>query len=431
MRILYYDCFAGISGDMNLGAMVDLGVEPEYLRARIALLGLPGYELRISRGSKMGIGGTRVEVLLDEGESPDHVHHHGHEPSGGHQHDHGSVHDVHGGHDHEDHHEKHHQHRSFKDIKAFIESSGLSDAEKTLSLRIFSVLAEAEGRVHGKPAEDVTFHEVGAVDSIVDIVGAAVCLAYLKPDAVYCSRVELGGGSVRCAHGLLPVPAPATALLVEGMPVHLGGTKFEMTTPTGAAVLKSVVDEFSSDISFTPEKTGCGIGFRDTEIPNVLRVFLGNAEPVHRGKSLKPPYERGDALIIETTIDDMNPELYGEASERLFAAGALDVFLTPIYMKKGRPGINLTVLVLPEKSEAVKEALFLHTTTIGLREYPVKRCMLRREIERVSTALGEVRVKRTYYGTRILTSKPEYEDMKSCAERNGLALREVYERLSF
>lgn len=420
MRVLYYDCFAGIAGDMNLGAMIDLGVEQSYLRERLALLGLSGYKLRVSPASKMGIGGTRVEVKVEDGESHSHGdevhhdHHHGEEPH----------HDL--GH----HHSGGHQHRSFRDIKALIEGSGLSDEEKSLSLKIFSTLAEAEGRVHGKPIDEVSFHEVGAVDSIVDIVGGAICLVSLKPDAVYCSRVELGGGSVTCAHGLLPVPAPATALLVQGMPVHIGGTNVEMTTPTGAAILKATVSEFTEDLSFTPEKIGCGIGSRDTEIPNILRVFLGESVSTGDAKAIEPPYERGEAIVLETTIDDMSPELFGEASERLFAAGAVDVFLTPVYMKKGRPGIDLTVLTLKENSEAVKEAIFLHTTTIGIREYPVKRSMLRREIETVATSLGDIRYKRVYYGARVFSSKPEYEDVKRCAEENNLSLREAYERLA-
>jgi len=444
MRVLYYDCFAGIAGDMNLGAMIDLGVEQSYLRERLALLGLSGYQLLVSPASKMGIGGTRVEVIVEDGESPSpedesyHDHHHGeeHHHDVGHHHETDSIyHDHEHPHEHEHHHDgcHHdggHQHRSFSDIKALIEGSGLSDEEKSLSLKIFSTLAEAEGKVHGKPIDEVRFHEVGAVDSIVDIVGGAICLVSLSPDAVYCSRVELGGGSVACAHGLLPVPAPATALLVQGMPVHIGGTNVEMTTPTGAAILKAIVSEFTDGISFTPERIGCGIGSRDTEIPNILRVFLGESASGGNAEASEPPYERGEAIVLETTIDDMSPELFGEASERLFAAGAVDVFLTPVYMKKGRPGINLTVLTMKEKVEAVKEAIFLHTTTIGIREYPVKRSMLRREVETVATPLGNIRYKRVYYGARVLSAKPEYEDVKRCAEENNLSLREAYERLS-
>ncbi|MCE5287094.1 MAG: DUF111 family protein [Pelosinus sp.] len=268
MKILYYDCFAGISGDMNLAALLDLGVDEAYVRQELSKLNLDDeYDLKIMRANKKGISGTRVDVELK------HVHKH----EAGHQHDHTSP---HGSHETETEHTHthHHEHRNLQDIESIISSSSLSDMVKKISLDIFMKVAEAEAKVHGKPLNEVHFHEVGAVDSIVDIVAAAVCLDYLKVDKIMASTIQLGGGFVKCAHGIIPVPAPATTQILLGIPVKTGIVPFETTTPTGAAILAANVEAFTDTMNFSIEKIGYGIGHRELEIPNVLRVYLGEAK---------------------------------------------------------------------------------------------------------------------------------------------------------
>lgn len=296
MRILYYDCFAGISGDMNLGAMIDLGVDADYLVNELKKLGLNNeYEIKVGRESRKGIEGTKVDVILkghdhchdeehnhDHGSLEEHCHEHHHHHDEEHCHDH-HIHDHCHSHDHSQHqqvnnhhhHSSNHVHRNLKDIEDIINSSELSANIKKISLNIFIKVAEAEAKVHGKPLYEVHFHEVGAIDSIVDIVGAAICLDYLKVDKIMASSIELGGGFVKCAHGLIPVPAPATVEILKGIPVKSGIVPFETTTPTGAAILAANVDEFTNNVDFIIEKAAYGVGGRDTEIPNVLRVYLG------------------------------------------------------------------------------------------------------------------------------------------------------------
>jgi uncharacterized protein (TIGR00299 family) protein len=384
--ILYYDCFAGISGDMHLAAMVDLGVPEAHLREELSRLGLPGFTLRFSRDARKGISGTRADVDVAAG---------------------------HSGHNHE--------HRAFADIRALINRSGLSEPVKARSLAIFQRLAEAEATVHGAPVEEVHFHEVGAVDSIVDIVAAAVCLEYLKPDHVQASTVELGAGFVRSQHGLLPVPAPATALLLTGVPVKSGAVPFEMTTPTGAAILASSVQTFTDAMRFTVRKVAYGIGHRDTEIPNVLRVFLAEAS----GMGAADPTET--ACILDCNIDDMSPELYGHISELLFSAGASDVYFTPIIMKKSRPAVMLSVLCNAEVEHQLSELILRETTTFGLRRVAVQKTVLDREIRTVATRLGDVRVKVALRDGERIKAKPEYEDCHRIARERNMPLREVYE----
>lgn len=288
MKVLYYDCFSGISGDMNLGAMIDLGVDKDYLVDELSKLKLHDeFQLKITRDARKGISGTKVDVILMHGHHEEYhsneteVHAHGDDHHHEHAHDHG---DVGHGHSHQHSHKHshqeshHHEHRNYKDIENLINSSELSDEVKKLSLNIFMRVAVAEAKVHGKAIEEVHFHEVGATDSIVDIVGAAICANYLKVDKIMCSSVELGSGFVRCAHGLIPVPAPATVEILKGIPVKAGVVPKETTTPTGAAILAELVDEFTDKKNFIMEKIGYGIGHRDTEIPNVLRVFLAEIQ---------------------------------------------------------------------------------------------------------------------------------------------------------
>jgi uncharacterized protein (TIGR00299 family) protein len=393
MKILYYDCFAGISGDMNLGAMIDLGMDPEYLTGELKKLNIGGYEISIKKDRRNGISGTRVDVLIfPEQDASD---------------------------------DRHAGHRRFTDIVKRIRECGLSENVKSISLNIFEKLAEAEAKVHGHSIEDVLFHEVGAVDSIVDIVGAAICFDHFKVDRVISSAVQTGGGFVRCAHGILPVPAPATAEILRGIPVKTSSAPFESTTPTGAAILAATVDRFTDQIRFTPTKTGYGIGQRNTEIPNVLRVFLGEIG----GEAVADDVAREDAILMECNIDDMNPEMYDSILDAFFAGGAQDVFLTPVIMKKSRPAVKISVLCRAEEREAMEEVFWMQTSTFGLRAYPVSKAMLRKEYSRQSTPYGEISMKHAAFRGRRIKSKPEYEDCKKLAREKNIALKEIYEGL--
>lgn len=396
MRVLYYDCFCGISGDMNLGAMIDLGVDKDYLLKEISKLKLDSeYEINVKKTIKKGISGTKVDVIIK---------------SQGHHHDHNHGHSHH--HGHGDHH-----HRNLEDIENIINSSDLKDKIKKLSLNIFMQIAEAEAKVHGKSLYEVHFHEVGAIDSIIDIVGSAICLDYLEVDKIMASHVQVGGGFVKCEHGIIPVPAPATVEILKGVPIKTGLVSFETTTPTGAAILAANVKEFTNKIGFSIDKVGYGIGNRELEIPNVLRVYLGREERIE---------DTEEQYILEANIDDMNPEFYSYVEERLFEEGALDVFKTPIIMKKGRPAIKLTILVNEKKKKNVLEVVFKETTSIGIRKYKVEKIMLKREFIKVETKYGGVMVKNSYHQDKLVKYKAEYEDCKRLARENNIPLEEVY-----
>jgi uncharacterized protein (TIGR00299 family) protein len=387
MQVLYYDCFSGISGDMHLGAMLDLGVDPDGLIAELGLLELEGYEIKVSPDQRKGISGTRVDVLMDDS--------------------------------------LHHGHRNLKDIAGIIEGSRLGEPVIRRSMTMFRKLAEAEARVHGKTVDEIHFHEVGAVDSIVDIVGAAICIEALKPDRILSSPVELGGGFVKCAHGTFPVPAPATAEILSGIPVKTGAVEKETTTPTGAVILACNVDEFKAMEGLRITKTAYGIGQRDHDIPNVLRVYL--AETADRDLD---DLDSMDAVIVECNIDDMNPELYGFVMEKLFDSGADDVFITPIIMKKARPANKLSVLCHPSKEDDIVRAVLSHTTSLGLRTYPVNKVLLEREFTKVSTRFGEVTLKTAIYQGRRLRSKPEYEDCIRLAREHKVPVQDIYDEIA-
>lgn len=406
MKVLYYDCFCGISGDMNLGALLDLGVDEVYLRRELSKLTLDvEYELQIKQDNKKGISGTRVDVIL-KNEIHVHKHHqHHHEAQVEMASDNGHTHPV---------------HRNLKAIEYIIINSNLDDKVKTLSLAIFMKVAEAEAKVHGKPLYEVHFHEVGAVDSIIDIVGAAVCLDYLKVDKIMASSVQLGGGFVKCAHGIIPIPAPATVEILKNIPVKSGIVPFETTTPTGAAILAANVDVFTEHMDFSIEKVGYGIGHRELEIPNVLRVYLGYEERSDR---------KDGQSILETNIDDMNPELYGYIEEKLFAQGALDVFKTAISMKKGRAATKLSVLVADEQEESVLGVIFRETTSIGVRKYKVEKIMLSSDFVKVNIPYGSVTVKNAYYQGEKVKYKPEYEDCKRIASEKNIPIARVYQEV--
>lgn len=429
MKILFYDCFAGISGDMNLGAMIDLGVEPDFLRAELSKLGLDSeFELKISGDSRHGIHGTRMDVILKGQRSPDDpegnassvAHGHGHaissEASGQDQtaspHAHGSS--------SKGRHPGHGAHRNFADIASIIQGSGLPPAVQETSLAIFRKVAEAEARVHGTTIQEIHFHEVGAADSIVDIVGAAICLHRLDVDAVWSSPVELGGGFVRCAHGLLPVPAPATVEILHGIPTTRGAVQKETTTPTGAAILAMIVDRFTGTPEMISEKTGYGIGHRETEIPNVLRVHLARSLDERMGRRKQP------ACMLQCNIDDMTAEALGVVMETFMEAGAMDVHFTPILMKKNRPATSVSLLCDTKDASRFKELFFLHTTTLGIKQFPLEKEVLETVFEELTTPLGRVRMKKARMNGKVIRSKPELEDCRAIARERKIPLTEVY-----
>ncbi len=393
MKVLYYDCFSGISGDMHLGAMIDLGVDPELLLEQLSRMDLAGYELKITRDERKGISGTKVDVVIDEI-----THDHGH---------------------------GHHHHRNLEDISQIIQLSGLSPAVKERSIRMFRKLAEVEGKIHNQPIDKVHFHEVGAIDSIVDIVGAAICIETIAPDMIMSSAVELGGGFVKCEHGTFPVPAPATAEILAGIPVKSGAAPYEMTTPTGALILACNADRFGPMDGLRVSKIAYGIGNRDMDIPNVLRVYLAASAGHAEGSP-----ETRKALVMECNIDDMNPEMYGYVMEMLFGLGADDVFITPVMMKKARPASKLTVLCSPDKKQTMTETLLTHTTSLGVRSYEVDKTMLEREFTRIRTKYGDVTIKTAIYRGKHLKSKPEYEDCIRLAKEHGIPVQKIYEEIS-
>jgi|Deesub1362B_J571_1020462.scaffolds.fasta_scaffold03432_4 hypothetical protein len=381
MKTLYFDAFSGASGDMILGALLDLGVPEEVLHETVKKLSLPDVTVRIGREGRHGIHGIRLSVIApSEDASP---------------------------------------HRSLRRIETMIQGAHLPSPVKELSLRVFRRLASAEGKIHGIPAEEVTFHEVGAVDSIVDIVGCVACLQYLGACRFLASPLPLGMGMIPSRHGLLPVPAPATLEILRGVPVRQVEVEAELVTPTGAALLKEVVEAFVPLPPMEVERIGYGVGGRDlAERPNLLRVVLGKAIP--SGGTYREDW------ILEANIDDMNPEFCEHLMERLLSRGALDVTWTPLLMKKGRPGGLLRLLSPPSRLQDLSETLMRESTTIGVRCYPVRRRCLERSHETVETPWGPVRVKVSRLQGEVVNALPEYEDCRCLAERTGVPLKEIY-----
>lgn len=388
MRVLYFDAFAGVSGDMSVAALLDLGLDLERLRAELAALPLNGYALRATPRTVNGIVATKFDV--DLAGAPDRPHH-----------------------DH------HHAHRAFADIRAMIDESRLTARVKETALAIFTRLAEAEGHVHGTPIEQVTFHEVGAVDSIIDIVGTAIGLAALDVGRVYVSPLPLGSGLVRSQHGVIPVPGPATAELLRGFPSRIGDGDAELVTPTGAAIVATLARPGEVPPSLRIEAVGYGAGTRVlADRPNLLRLLLGRID-ANAG---------GDQMIeVAATIDDANPELYAHALEAVFAAGARDVWLVPAIMKKQRPGVVLHALADVAARDAVAAAILRETTAIGVRFHAVQRLVLPRQIVEVQTPHGRVRVKLAVAPDGTRNVAPEYEDCRRLACERGVALKLVYQ----
>ncbi|HVM61413.1 MAG TPA: nickel pincer cofactor biosynthesis protein LarC [Verrucomicrobiae bacterium] len=393
MRVLYLDCFAGISGDMFLGALLDLGVSEEALRADLLKLQLPGYQISSRRIVKQNISATKFDVIVMEDSTP-----------------HRGVATT------------HHQHRGYSDIVAMIGKSGLSDAVKERASRIFRRIGEAESKIHGIALEQVHFHEIGAVDSIVDIVGACVAVESLNVDEIQASPPRLGSGFVETAHGRFPVPAPATLELLKGVPVQSSSDPVELVTPTGAALLVELCTSFGPMPTLSIEKIGYGAGSRDLDkAPNVLRAVLGEA-----AVSARTADETDTTAVIETNIDDMNPQLFGDVMERLLAAGALDVFLTPVQMKKNRPGTLLTVLCDRNSVDALTELILTHTTSFGVRVHEAQRRKLAREIVKVNTKYGEIEVKLGRLRGRIVARSPEFESCRRVAAEFHVGVKDVY-----
>ena len=387
MRTLYLDCFSGISGDMTVAAIRDLGVEEDIFQTAIAGLGLPEeFHLHFSRGIRQGIAGWKFDV---------------------HAHDHSS--------------ETPHAHgRSFGEIRGLIEKSRLSDFVKGRSISVFERIAKAEGKIHGMRAEDVNFHEVGAVDSIADIVLVCAGLEALTIDSLMASPLVDGSGTITCNHGQLPVPAPATLEILLGIPVRQVEEPHELITPTGAALLAEFCSSFGPMPEMRIEKIGYGLGTRDSGTrPNVLRAFLGERREVAAG-------ETDEITQIETNLDDLSPELAAGAMDRLFSAGALDVFFTPVQMKKNRPGFLLTVLSPIDKALELARILLTETTAFGVRMHRAERLKLRREFHERETPYGTVRIKLGFLGDELVQSVPEYSSCLEVAEGAGVSVKDVY-----
>ena len=395
MRVAYFDCPSGAAGDMVMGALVDAGVPFEALRAELAKLGLPGFTLERREVMKGVFRATKVDVHVH-----DHDHTHG---DAGHAHD-----EPHGRHEHPD--------RNLGSILALITASGLDAGVKAKAARIFTRLAEAEARVHGTTVDQVHFHEVGAVDAIVDVTGACIGLHLLGVDAVHCSALPVGGGFVTGAHGRIPIPGPGTAELLKGFPVVDTGVKRELVTPTGAAILTTLATSAGTMPAMTVEAVGYGAGDMDLEAPNVVRVFVG-----------RPADSDGRETImqVETTVDDMQPQLWEAVMERLFEAGALDVYLTPVMMKKSRPGTVLTALCTPEKVTELSRVLFEESPTIGVRWTAYQRERLAREMVTLTTAYGAITYKVSRLEGRVVTATPEFDEVHRIARSKGVPVREV------
>ncbi len=383
MKSIYFDCFAGVAGDMILGALVDAGVKLDHLSAELTKLNVAGFKLESNKVVKNGISGTKIDVITEEQKA----------------------------------------HRYLKDIIEIIDKSDLSDDVKTRSVRVFQILAVAEAKVHNTTPEKIHFHEVGALDAIVDIVGSVVGLGLLGVDEVYASRIHVGTGFVNCEHGRIPVPAPATLEILHSVPTFSTGIKSELTTPTGAAILKTLVKSFGPMPVMTIEATGYGAGSRDLDIPNLLRVVVGNCG---RQTSSSAPFETDQVTLIECNIDDMTGQHLGYVFEQLLETGALDVWFTPIQMKKNRPASLLSVLASNNDVERLIKTVLSETTTLGVRLQRMERRKLAREIITVSTSFGDIRVKVGRMGERVRNFAPEYADCRKLALSNGVPLMDIY-----
>lgn len=389
---LYLSGFAGVSGNMFVGALLDAGYSEEAFRQTISALPVSGYELRVKKTVKMGIEATHFDVELDVSE---------HQP-----------------------------HRHLRHIVEIIEASGLSDRVKERSIAVFTRLAEAEAKVHGTTVEKIHFHEVGAVDAMIDVVGTVAGLEALGVKKLFAGNLYTGIGFIQCAHGAMPIPAPATAELLAGIPYRQGEIEKELLTPTGAALLATLCDGFGDrPEGFVTEKTAYGAGGYDLEIPNVLRAEIGRVRRTRCGQLGELSLPEDALLVLETNIDDCTPQVVAYAMDRLFDAGALDVWQTPILMKKGRSALKLSVLAPKPIESELKTIIFKETTSIGIRSFPVDRTALERREESVDTPWGPVRVKVSLHNGSVCSVTPEYEDCRACAESSGSPLKDIAEKV--
>jgi pyridinium-3,5-bisthiocarboxylic acid mononucleotide nickel chelatase len=387
MKIAYFDCFSGISGDMVLGALVDAGADLGQIELELRRLPVDGWKISAEKVKRRSLYATHVKVETAE----------------------------------------HHPHRGLSEILAIIQKAGLAARAADRASRIFRRLGEAEAKVHQVSVDKVHFHEVGAVDAIVDIVGAVVGFELLGVEEFACSPLNVGGGSIRTAHGVLPVPAPATLELLRGAPTHSTGLQKELVTPTGAAIVGTLSTQFAEMPPMHLRAIGYGAGSADLEEqPNVLRLLVGDALGAEKGAHWDEPVS-----VIEANLDDMSPQIYGYFVERALAAGALDIFSTPVQMKKNRPGQLVTLLCDPAETERIIDLVFSETTTIGVRTYQVRRRTLDRESIPIETPLGEVRMKVSRLNGTILNAAPEYEDCQRIAAQKGVPLKQVLAIASF
>ncbi|HWH72060.1 MAG TPA: nickel pincer cofactor biosynthesis protein LarC [Candidatus Sulfotelmatobacter sp.] len=429
MKTLYLDLFSGISGDMFIGALLDLGVDAQRLEQELAKLRLDGYHLHVRRTRKGSIAGVKFDVhLAGEHAHEEPAHSHGHSQDHSHSHDHSHGHSHGQSHSHT--HDHDHEHgRTFAEIRQLINQSGLSDWVKAKSVAVFERIAVAEGKIHGLPPEQVQFHEVGAVDSIVDIVGACIGLELLDRPRLQASRVVEGTGWVDCAHGRLPIPAPATLAILgaRGIALSQCDEPHELVTPTGAGLLAELVERFGPMQELVAEKIGFGLGTRDNKTrPNVLRVTLGESA----GASATHDWETDRVAVLETNLDDLSAEILGHFVEQALGVGALDVFHTPIQMKKNRPGVLLTVLCAEADADRFTELLLRETSAFGVRRYVAERRKLAREFTKVATPYGEVTLKLGKLDGQVVQAAPEYESCRQVAHQAKVPLKSVYEAVS-
>ena len=399
MKVLYFDCFAGAAGDMIVGALLDAGLPFEELKRALGSLAVEGWDVSVARVVKTGITATKFRV-----------HEHAHVHDGGHGHDH--QHD--------------HGHHSLDQIYAAINRSSLSEAGKARAIAMFGRLGEAESAIHGIPIDKIHLHEVGAIDSIIDIVGAVFAIEWFKADRIVVSPINVGSGMARTEHGVFPVPAPATVTLVKNAPVYSTGIQSELLTPTGALILTEFASAYGPVPPMTIEKVGYGAGDRDLkETPNVVRVLVGESEDVRSAGAAAPAGPSMKVVVLECEIDDMNPQIFGVLMEKLYAAGALEVFYSAVQMKKNRPGTLMTIVAKPEQREAMTEIVFRESTTIGIRHQELLRECLDREMVTVTTTLGPVRFKVARRDGRVLNAQPEFEDLAKLSNERGIPIKDV------
>lgn len=394
MKILYLECNMGAAGDMLMSALLELHPDPDDFLKRLNALNLPNVSISRKSAVKCGITGTHVEVLVGGEAEGEDMHRHEHE------------------------HHHHHHHTGLAEIEAMIKGLSIPEKVKEDAVGVYSLIAKAESIAHAAPIENIHFHEVGTMDAVADVVGVSLLMYELAPDKTVASPVRVGSGSVRCAHGILPVPAPATAYILRGVPIYAGEISGELCTPTGGALLKHFADEFAPMPLMRPSKIGCGMGTKDFEAANCLRAFLGEGEDEPKSQIVE----------INVNIDDMTAEEIGFATERIFEAGALDVFTTPVGMKKNRPATMITCLCSLGDRERVLAALFKHTSTIGVREHICSRHTLNRREKTLQTPYGSVKVKHSR-GLGIERVKPEYDDLVRIARENNASVDEIKRKL--